>query len=70
MDASDDYQTLRQLFDDYLQMYSSRADRLTTHFSEDYSGISGSGDFQVKDREEWEERKRQNRLLPSIRPLA
>lgn len=52
MDASD-YQTLRKLFDDYLQMYSSRDDRLTTCFSEDFSGITGSGDFLVKDREEW-----------------
>ncbi len=52
MDASD-YQKLRQLFDDYLQMYSSRDDRLTSHFSEDFSGITGSGDFLVKDREEW-----------------
>jgi two-component system, cell cycle sensor histidine kinase and response regulator CckA len=52
MDAND-YQTLRQLFDDYLQMYSSRDDRLTTYFSEDFSGITGSGDFLVKDREEW-----------------
>jgi two-component system, cell cycle sensor histidine kinase and response regulator CckA len=50
---ANDYQTLRQLFDDYLQMYSSRDDRLTTHFSEDFSGITGSGDFLVKDREEW-----------------
>lgn len=32
MDASD-YQTIRQLFDDYLRMYSSRNDRLTTYFS-------------------------------------
>ena len=52
MNASD-YQTIRQLFDDYIQMYSSRDDRLTTHFSEDFSGITGSGDFLVKDREEW-----------------
>lgn len=52
MDASD-YQIIRQLFDDYLRMYSSRDDRLTTHFSEDFSGITGSGDFLVKNREEW-----------------
>ncbi len=52
MDAND-YQIIRQLFDDYLRMYSSRDDRLTTHFSEDFSGITGSGDFLVKDREEW-----------------
>jgi PAS domain S-box-containing protein len=34
-------------------MYSSRDDLLTTHFSEDFSGITGGGDFLVKDREEW-----------------
>ena len=52
MDASD-YKTIRQLFDDYLRMYSSRDDRLTTYFSEDFSGFTGGGDFLVKDREEW-----------------
>jgi len=50
---ADDYQIIRQLFDDYLRMYASRDDRLTSHFSEDFSGITGSGDFLVKDREEW-----------------
>ncbi len=50
---SRDYQKIRQLFDDYLQMYSSRDDRLTTHFSEDFSGFTGGGDFLVKNREEW-----------------
>ena len=48
-----DYQIIRRLFDDYLQMYSSRDDRLTTHFSEDFSGFTGGGDFLVKSREEW-----------------
>ena len=52
MDASD-YQKTRQLFDDYLRMYSSRDDRLTTFFSEDFSGFTGGGDFLVKDREQW-----------------
>ena len=52
MDTSD-YQKIRQLFDDYLQMYSSRDDRLTTYFSDDFSGFTGGGDFLVKDREEW-----------------
>lgn len=52
MDPSD-YQTIRQLFDDYLQMYASRDDQLTTHFSEDFSGFTGGGDFLVKNREEW-----------------
>ena len=48
-----DYQTIRQLFDDYLRMYAGRDDRLTTYFSEDFSGFTGGGDFLVKTREEW-----------------
>jgi two-component system, cell cycle sensor histidine kinase and response regulator CckA len=52
MDTSD-YETIRKLFDDYLRMYASRDDRLTTYFSEDFSGFTGGGDFLVKDREEW-----------------
>lgn len=52
MDAGDD-QRIRKLLDDYLRMYSSRDERLTTHFSEDFSGFTGGGDFLVKDREEW-----------------
>ncbi|MGD0584258.1 MAG: nuclear transport factor 2 family protein [Oryzomonas sp.] len=52
MDASD-YQEIRHLFDEYLRMYSSRDDRLTTCFSDDFSGFTGGGDFLVKDREEW-----------------
>jgi len=52
MNANDD-QIIRQLFDDYLRMYASRDDRLTTHFSEDFSGFTGGGDFLVKNREKW-----------------
>ena len=48
-----DYEEIRQLFDDYQRMYASRDDRLTTLFSEDFSGFTGGGDFLVKDREEW-----------------
>ncbi|MGA7828643.1 MAG: PAS domain S-box protein [Geobacteraceae bacterium] len=47
------YQTIRQLFYDYLRMYSSRDDQLTACFSEDFSGFTGGGDFLVKDRNEW-----------------
>jgi len=50
---TDDYQRIRQLLDDYLRMYASRDDRLTAHFSEDFSGFTGGGDFLVKDREQW-----------------
>lgn len=48
-----DYQIIRQLFDNYLRMYAGRDDRLTTYFSEDFSGFTGGGDFLVKNREEW-----------------
>jgi hypothetical protein len=52
MNASD-HQKIRELFDDYLRMYSSRDDQLTSHFSDDFSGFTGGGDFLVKTREEW-----------------
>ena len=52
MDPNDD-QIIRQLLDDYLRMYSSRDDRLTESFSEDFSGFTGGGDFLVKDRKVW-----------------
>ena len=48
-----DEQTVRQLFHDYLQSYSSRDDLLTTQFSENFSGFTGGGDFLVKDKESW-----------------
>lgn len=44
---------IRRLFDDYLRMYASRDDRLTTFFSEDFSGFTGGGDSLVKNRAEW-----------------
>ncbi|MBE0582949.1 MAG: diguanylate cyclase [Desulfofustis sp.] len=50
---ANDYLTIKQLFEDYLRMYASRDDRLTTYFSEDFSGFTGGGDFLVKDRDEW-----------------
>jgi len=48
-----DYQAIRLLLDDYLRMYASRDDRLTSYFSDDFSGFTGGGDFLVKDREAW-----------------
>jgi diguanylate cyclase (GGDEF)-like protein len=44
---------IRALFDEYIEMYGARDDRLTAHFSASFSGYTGSGDFLVKDREEW-----------------
>ena len=46
-------QTIRQLFQDYVRMYSSRDDLLTAQFSESFSGFAGGGDCLVKDKEEW-----------------
>lgn len=52
MDPSDG-QIIRQMFDDYLRMYSTRDDRLTRFFSQDFSGFTGGDDFLVKDRDRW-----------------
>ena len=41
------------MFDDYLRMYANRDDSLTTHFSDDFSGFTGGGDFLVKDKAAW-----------------
>lgn len=47
------YQEIRGLLDDYLRMYSSREDRLTTCFSENFSGFTADGDLLVKSLGEW-----------------
>jgi diguanylate cyclase (GGDEF)-like protein len=44
---------IRSLFEEYIEMYAARDDRLTAHFSENFSGYTGGGDFLVKDRDEW-----------------
>ncbi len=44
---------IRSLFDEYIEMYASRDDRLTAHFSHSISGYAGSSAFLVKDRAEW-----------------
>jgi len=46
-------QLIRSLFDEYIEMYASRDDRLTARFSKNFSGYTGGGDFLVKDRDEW-----------------
>ncbi|MDI1247324.1 MAG: PAS domain S-box protein [Lacunisphaera sp.] len=48
-----DHPVIRQMLADYLRMYAGRDDRLTGHFSEDFSGFTGGGNFLVKDRAEW-----------------
>jgi diguanylate cyclase (GGDEF)-like protein len=44
---------IRSLFDEYIEMYSARDERLTARFSDDFSGFTGSGDCLIKDREAW-----------------
>ncbi|MBS1228488.1 MAG: diguanylate cyclase protein [Proteobacteria bacterium] len=47
------HKQIRALFDDYIALYAARDDRLTSRFSENFSGYTGGGDFLVKDRDEW-----------------
>lgn len=49
----DRQQLIRALFDEYIEMYASRDDRLTARFSENFSGYAGGGHALVKDRQEW-----------------
>ena len=44
---------IRELFDDYIEMYAARDDRLTARFSQSITGCSGSGRLLIRDREEW-----------------
>lgn len=44
---------IRSLFDEYIEMYSSRDDRLTSRFSDNFSGYAGSSDVLVTSKDEW-----------------
>ncbi|MBC8212092.1 MAG: diguanylate cyclase, partial [Gammaproteobacteria bacterium] len=44
---------IRSLFDEYIEMYAARDDRLTAHFSDNFSGYAGSSDVLVTDKSEW-----------------
>jgi diguanylate cyclase (GGDEF)-like protein/PAS domain S-box-containing protein len=51
---------IRALFDEYIELYAARDDRLTTLFSEDFSGYTGGGNVLVTDRDEWVKITRQD----------
>jgi diguanylate cyclase (GGDEF)-like protein len=47
------HQLIRSLFDEYIEMYASRDERLISHFSDNFSGYAGSSDVLITDRSEW-----------------
>jgi acid phosphatase type 7 len=57
---------IRLLFDEYMELYASRDDRLTARFSENFCGYTG-GDFLVKNRDEWVKIARQDSPTGRIR---
>jgi hypothetical protein len=42
-----------QLFNEYIEMYAARDERLTTRFSQNFTGYPGSGSQLIHNREEW-----------------
>ncbi len=46
-------QLIHSLFEEYIEMYSSRDDRLTSRFSDNFSGYAGSSDVLVTSKDEW-----------------
>lgn len=51
---------IRSLFDEYIQMYATRDDRLTSRFSKNFSGFAGGGTRLVKDVGQWIDITRQD----------
>ena len=46
---------MQMLFDEYAELYLGRDPRLLEHFSHDFSGYTGCGDFLVQDVSQWHE---------------
>jgi len=44
---------IRELFNEYIEMYAARDERLTERFSQNFTGYPGSGSQLIHDREEW-----------------
>ena len=47
------HRLIRSLFNEYINSYATRDDRLTERFSENFSGYTGGGDFVVGNKNEW-----------------
>jgi hypothetical protein len=43
---------IRELFNEYIEMYAARDERLTERFSQNFTGYPGSGSQLIHDREE------------------
>ena len=52
--------TIRELFDEYIEMYATRDARLTQRFSQNFTGFTGSWGRLVQDRDEWNRITRQD----------
>ena len=44
---------IREQFNEYIEMYAARDERLTERFSQNFTGYPGSGSQLIHDREEW-----------------
>ncbi|WP_092343956.1 diguanylate cyclase domain-containing protein [Desulfuromusa kysingii] len=51
--SAERHRLILSLFEEYIDMYASRDDRLTAHFSDNFSGYAGSSDVLVTDIREW-----------------
>ncbi len=47
------HQLIYSLFEEYIEMYAARDDRLVSHFSDNFSGYAGSSDVLITDKAEW-----------------
>lgn len=54
------HKEIRQLLDNCLQLYASRDERFMDLFSDDFCGITGSGEELIKDRAGWNAINRQD----------
>jgi len=54
------HQLIRALFEEYVELYVSRDDLLTTRLSENFCGYTGGGHFLVDDRQVWIDITRQD----------
>lgn len=44
---------IHSLFEEYITMYAARDEKLTSFFSENFSGYAGSSDLLITDKSEW-----------------